>query len=198
MVLVALLFLPCMVIVTTVAIPLLLLVIAVIAIPILLYCDCSNIMHIFPMTNSSSYLTEEFGAAVPLQSNRNSAPLPPALGVSSRSACRRMGTTTNTALKRSSSSFNKKKVTFQECNDNLPRSNDYAHHQHHHQQAPPGALHMQSSIEWPTASLLRHRRRQSPYHFHSREATLRMDTVYQNALHQPRPEHIYHQPVCVS
>ena len=188
MVLVALLFVPCMVIVTTVAIPLLLLVIAIIAIPILLYLDCSNIMQIYPVTNSSSYLSED--AAVPLHSNRSSTPVPPAIGVSTLSSCRRgVETTTSNS---SSSSFHKKKVTFQVCSMHSPRNDAFAQYQR------PTPLHTQSSIEQPTSSLLLHRRIHSPSTFYRRDATPTMDLPYHDALQQPRPGHMYHHPICVS
>lgn len=197
MVLVALLFLPCMVIVTTVALPLLLLVIAVIAIPILLYYDCSNIMQQFPITNcSSSYLSEDSSAAVPLHyHHHNRTSIPPAIGVSPRTLNRRSDISTHTASKRSTSSIYKKKVTFQVCDEHSPPNNE---NDLHHQQPLNAALHMQSSIVWPTESLLHHRRRQNPYHFHtSRDAIPTMNIPYQNTLQQHRSEQIYHHPVCV-
>ena len=202
MVLVALLFLPCMVLVTTVAIPLFLVVIAVIAIPILLYYDCSTIMNIHPITNSRLYLAEESGAAVSLRhdTNRHNSPRPPpVMGVSAHSTTRKVEPALS---KRSTSSFHEKKVTFQVCDENSPRNNDYAYHYRQQQHpAPPGVLHLQSSIEWPTATLLRHRRRQSPYYFHNSgsAAVPTMDVPYHNVLPQPRPEQqLYHHPVYVS
>jgi hypothetical protein len=63
---------------------------------------------------------------------------------------------------------------------------------------------MPSSIDWPNASsVLRHRNKHNPYHFHRVSNTSTTDVYYQNSLPQPtRPEQLYHHhhhhPLCVS
>ena len=194
MVLVALLFLPCMVIVTTVALPLLLFVIAVIAIPILLYNDRSNFMQKFIIENICAYTSAGGGADFSSSNLGNVTTSPPAaIGVSTRSISYRSWAETRTdGASIPVSSFKKKKVTFQLCSEHA-QPDVYIRQQ----QQKPATLRSQSSRLCPNESLLNHQRRQRPYHFYSKEATPVMDIRYQNALKQHGLEHMYHHQICV-
>jgi hypothetical protein len=192
MVLVALLFLPCMVIVTTVALPLLLFVIAVIAIPILLYYDRSNIMQKFIIENICTYTSgggAEFSSTTVDVVGDVTTTTPTAIGVSTRSDRFELETQTDRASI-SASSFKKKKVTFQVCSE-YSQSGAFAR-----QQQEPATLRSQSLSVCPNESFLRNGRRHSPYHFGSRGAAPVMDIRYQNALKQHGLDHMYHHQIC--
>lgn len=191
MVLVALLFLPCMVVVTTVALPLLLFVIAVIAIPILLYYDRSNIMQKFIIENVCAYTSGEGSADFSSVSLINvSMSAPPTVGIRT-SSDRFVSEINPDRASISTSSSKQKKVTFQVCSDHS-QSNAFAD-----QQQEQATFCGQSSRVCPTESLIYRQRRQSLYHFYSRGATPITDIRYQNALKQHRPEQMYHHSICV-
>ena len=181
MVLVALLFLPCVVLVTTVALPILLFVIAVIAIPILLYYERRNSMQKYRPINSSM---------------ASSSSPPPPIGVPTSTGFHsKPGPSASTSTL--ASSFNKKTVRFQVpvCNDEYSQPNDFVHQRLH----VSTSLCKASSIVWSTESLLRQRRRKSRDYCYNPEPTSAtiMDDRYQYNFPHHRPEHLHHYPVCV-
>jgi hypothetical protein len=188
MVLVALLFVPCMVMAITIALPMLMFVIAVVSMPILLcYQRCSIQMDYTTSTNATEADDSQNNSTVPISASiiQNDVD-------SSRS---NSSAVTTTDVNLPSITVQKKKVTFQTNNDLLQPTGRVVLNEQ--QQKRPHR--MLSTI--PTAPMARsgpcllYQSTRRYYYSDEREITSFLDMRYQNL--SPQMYHPPNHPVCV-